>query len=60
MLWTITVMEQLDILPKHDQSVPCPHLPETTRERVLRLMARLLLDLVYPHDDNDPGGPNDE
>jgi len=52
-VWTIENMEQLDIFPQDRASAPSPKIPETTREQVVRLMARLLLDLVLPHDEDD-------
>jgi hypothetical protein len=53
-------MKQLDIFPNPEKPAPSPQLAETTKATALRLMAQLLLELVSPHDDSDPGGQNDE
>jgi hypothetical protein len=45
-------MEQADLFPDSQQEPESqPTIPEPAQQRVVRLMARLLLDLVLPRDD---------
>jgi hypothetical protein len=53
-------MKQLDIFPEPNQRPTFPPMPRTTRQQLLRLMARVLLDIVCPRQDHDQGEQRDE